>query len=532
MAHPTDFRRELHFGDRVILCAVDRPANVHAMFAAAVASRPQGEALICGSRRMRYADLDAEVARIAGGLAAHGIGRGDRVALLMGNGIAFVVLTYAVARLGAILVPLSIRDQMPGIRHALTDSGARMIVAEAGVAGIVPPAAETPDLVHRVAIGAADGFADYESLRAHPPVREAVDLGEEEIAAILYTSGTTGRPKGAMLTGLGIVHSASNYCTAMALGPEDRTIIVVPMSHVTGLVAGIHAAVRAGGTIIVEREFDAVRFLELAARERMSFTVMVPAMYNLCLHRANLAAYDLSAWRVGGYGGAPMPEPTIARLARELPGLGLMNCYGATETTSPVTIMPAAHTATHRLSVGLPVPGAEILVMDEDGRELPPGQPGELWHRGPMVVPGYWRNAEATAREFVCGFWRSGDIGSKDADGFVYVHDRKKDMINRGGYKIFTAQVESVLLAAPGVREAAVIAKPCPILGERVHAVVTLAGDVTPDEAALVAHCAAELADYQCPESFTFRVDPLPRNANGKVMKRLLRSELGFVSDG
>lgn len=532
MARTPDLRREVRFGDRVILCATDRVANVNAMLAGAVAARPGAEALICGDIRMTYADLDAEVALVAGGLAAHGIGRGDRVALLIGNGIEFVALTYAIARLGAILVPLSIRDQMPGIRHALTDSGARLLVAEAAFAGIVPPPAETPDLAHRIAIGAADGFAGYDDLRSEPLVVKASDLGEEETAAILYTSGTTGRPKGAMLTGLGIVHSATSYRNAMALGPDDRTIVVVPMSHVTGLVAGIHAAVRAGGAIIVEREFDALRFLETAARERMSFTVMVPAMYNLCLHRADLTAYDLSAWRVGGYGGAPMPEPTIARLARDLPGLGLMNCYGATETTSPVTIMPAAHTAARRLSVGLPVPGAEILVMDEDGRELPPGEPGELWHRGPMVVPGYWQNAEATAREFVSGFWRSGDIGSKDADGFVYVHDRKKDMINRGGYKIFTAQVESVLLAAPGVREAAVIAKPCPMLGERVHAVVTLAADATADESALAAHCAADLADYQRPESFTFRTEPLPRNANGKVMKRLLRSELGFVSDG
>ncbi len=525
-------RRESRFGDRVILCAADRPANVHAMLAEAVVARPGAEALICGETRMTYADLDAEVARLAGGLKAHGIGRGERVALLLGNGIAFVALTYAIARLGAILVPLSIRDQMPGIRHALTDSGAKLLVAEAAFAGIVPPPAETPELAHRVAIGSAEGFSAYETLRGHPPINEAADIGEEETAAILYTSGTTGRPKGAMLTGLGIVHSATSYRDAMALGPGDRTIVVVPMSHVTGLVAGIHAAVRAGGAIIVEREFDALRFLETAARERMSFTVMVPAMYNLCLHRADLSAYDLSAWRVGAYGGAPMPEPTIARLAQELPGLGLMNCYGATETTSPVTIMPASQTSARRLSVGLPVPGAEILVMDEDGREAAPGEPGELWHRGPMVVPGYWRNPEATAREFVSGFWRSGDIGSKDADGFVYVHDRKKDMINRGGYKIFTAQVESVLLAAPGVREAAVIAKPCPILGERVHAVVTLAADAAPDDQALAAHCAAALADYQRPESFTFRTDPLPRNANGKVMKRLLRQELGFVSDG
>jgi len=523
-------RAERHFGDRVVTCFADRPANVHAMLTEAVATRPAHEAVVFEDIRLTYRDFDAEVGRLAGGLRANGIGKGDRVALLLGNGIPFVAMTYAIARIGAIMVPLSIRDQMPGILHALTDSGAAVLVAEAGFTGIVPPADETPHLKVRVSVGAADGFTDFENLRGADPVTEAVALGEDEIAAILYTSGTTGRPKGATLTGLGIVHSATTYTHAMGLGPDDRTIVVVPMSHVTGLVAGIHTAIRAGGTIVIQRAFDVFAFLDLAARERMSFTILVPAMYNLCLHRADLSDYDLSAWRVGAYGGAPMPEPTISKLAEDLPQLGLMNCYGATETTSPVTIMPPAFTASHRLSVGRPVPGAEILVMDETGREVPAGEPGELWHRGPMVAPGYWRNPEATSKEFVNGFWKSGDFGSRDSDGFVYVHDRKKDMINRGGYKIYTAQVESVLLAYPGIGEAAVIAKPCPILGERVHAVVSLADGARIDEAALAAHCAAELADYQRPESFTFLTEPLPRNANGKIIKRHIREELGFVS--
>jgi acyl-CoA synthetase (AMP-forming)/AMP-acid ligase II len=299
------------------------------------------------------------------------------------------------------------------------------------------------------------------------------------------------------------------------------------MSHVTGLVAGIHTAVRAGGTIIAMREFKAPRFLDLAARERMSFAVMVPAMYNLCLLQPDFASFDLGAWRIGAYGGAPMPAVTLERLAEALPGLGLMNAYGATETTSPATLMPPAETAARRLSVGLPVAGVEIAVMDDDGREVPAGEHGEVWIRGPMVVPGYWQNPEATAREFVAGFWKSGDIGSVDAEGFVYVHDRKKDMINRGGHKIFTAEVESVLTAFPGVLEAAVVAKPCPVLGERVHAVLSVRpGEV--DETAVAAHCATRLADYQCPESFTLRAEPLPRNANGKIMKREIKAELGF----
>ncbi|EDQ34799.1 Acyl-CoA synthetase (AMP-forming)/AMP-acid ligase II [Hoeflea phototrophica DFL-43] len=521
-------RRELHYGNRVVACHAERPRNVHAMLASAVARHPRRQALICGETRLSYAELDDEVGRVAAGLAALGVGQGDRVAMLLGNGVPFVVVTYAAARLGAVTVPLSIREQMPGIRHALLNSEAIALIVEAEFIDLVPPPDETPNLSSRIAVGQASGYLDYDRLRRTGPLADAADVSEDEVATILYTSGTTGVPKGAMLTGLGIVHSSINFVTTMDLGPTDKTIVVVPMNHVTGLVAGIHTLICAGGSIAIMRDFKAERFLECAAREGMTCSLMVPAMYNLCLLQANLSDYDLSAWRVGGYGGAPMPAATIERLADALPGLGLMNAYGATEVTSPATVMPSDQTAARRLSVGLPVPGAEICVMDEAGREVPAGVDGELWIRGAMVVPGYWRNPEADAREFSAGFWKSGDIGSVDEDGFVHVHDRKKDMINRGGYKVFTAQVESVLTACPGVIEAAVVAKPCPILGERVHAVLSVNQDEAKQEA-VSAQCAAQLADYQCPESYTFYQAPLPRNANGKILKRQIRQELGFL---
>jgi acyl-CoA synthetase (AMP-forming)/AMP-acid ligase II len=299
------------------------------------------------------------------------------------------------------------------------------------------------------------------------------------------------------------------------------------MTHVTGLVAGIHTVIHCAGTIVVLREFKAAKFLETAAKNRMTYSLLVPAMYNLCLHQADLNDFDLADWRIGGYGGAPMPAATIERLGTALPNLGLMNAYGATETTSPATIMPADQTAARRLSVGRPVPGAEICVMGDTGQEVPLGEIGELWIRGAMVVPGYWRNPEADVREFTAGFWKSGDIGKIDADGYVHVLDRKKDMVNRGGYKIFTAEVESVLAAFAGVIEAAVVAKPCLILGERVHAVLSVKPEEV-DEEQIKAHCSAELADYQCPESYTFRDRLLPRNANGKIIKRQIKQELGF----
>jgi O-succinylbenzoic acid--CoA ligase len=274
--------------------------------------------------------------------------------------------------------------------------------------------------------------------------------------------------------------------------------------------------------------FKAAPFIDLLAAERVSHTIMVPAMYNLCLLQPGFADADLSAWRIGGYGGAPMPVATIEALAARLPGLTLLNAYGATETTSPVTLMPAGQTRGHADTVGVPLPAARVTVMDDDGREVAAGETGELWIAGPMVVPGYWANPEATAASFTAGHWHSGDLGSVDAEGYVRVFDRKKDMLNRGGYKIYSVEVENVLMAWPGMVEAAIIGRPCPVLGERVHAVVHVAPGSAGagDDAALRAFCAARLADYKVPETIGWSTEPLPRNANGKLMKRLLRDRL------
>jgi acyl-CoA synthetase (AMP-forming)/AMP-acid ligase II len=225
-----------------------------------------------------------------------------------------------------------------------------------------------------------------------------------------------------------------------------------------------------------------------------------------------------------------MPTPTIAELAERLPGLTLMNAYGATETSSPATIMPAGMTPAHRDSVGQVVACGEILVVDDEGRELPPGEVGELWVAGPMVVPGYWNNPEATASEFCGGYWRSGDIGSCDAEGYVRVLDRKKDVINRGGYKIYGIAVENALAEHPQVVEAALVGVPCPVLGERVHAFVCVRQlDDSTTPAALAAFSAQRVSDYAVPETWTIGTEPLPRNTNGKLLKRQLRQGLQAV---
>ncbi|MBP2231058.1 acyl-CoA synthetase (AMP-forming)/AMP-acid ligase II [Azospirillum agricola] len=516
-------RRESHFG-RVVPCLAERPPSVDALFRAAAAAAPAALAVIDGARRLTYGDLDWWVGRLANGLAARGLRKGDRLATLIGNRTAFVELSLACARLGLIHVPLNTRQRRPEIEYALTQSGASALVHEAAFAAELPDPAAVPGLRLRFAVdGTADGSEPYEGLMGDAEGGTAASpAGEEDPVCILYTSGTTGRPKGAVLSNLGVVQSCLNYRDALGLGPADRMVLAVPAAHVTGLVGVVHAILGAGGCLIVMPQFKARAFLELVEREAVTATLMVPAMYNLCLLDPEFDRFDLSSWRVGAFGGAPMPEATARRMKDKSPGLTLFNVYGSTETSSPVTILPRDSGPERLNSVGTALPTVDVRIMDEEGREVPPGEPGELWIAGSTVVPGYWNNPEADASAFVGGYWRSGDIGSIDEAGFVHILDRKKDMINRAGYKIYSAEVEDVLTHHPGVAEVAVVGYPDPVLGERVQAFVVTRRDTSEEE--LRRFCAERLSDYKVPDRVTFVEGGLPRNPNGKLLKTALRT--------
>ena len=523
-------RHELHFGDRVMRCFTQRPASIAEMLLDALARNPAGEALVVGDERLTWRDLHERVMRCAAGLAQLGVEKGDRVAMLVGNGSEFVIVNLAVPALGAIIVPMSTREQMPGLTYIVNHCTPKVLILGAEFADRVPAAADIPSVKHRVAIPAMAGCLAFKELMAAPPLPTPATVSEDDAAAILYTSGTTGRPKGAVLTHLGIVHSALHYEAGFALGPDDRCAAVVPLTHVTGLAAIVMPMVRCAGTLVIESAFKAKDFLTLAERERITYTLMVPAMYNLCLLQLQLKNHDLSKWRVGAYGGAPMPQATIDSLARALPNVVLMNIYGATETTSPVTMVPPGETGRRGESVGPPLPCADILVMGDDGREAPCGESGELWTAGPMIAKEYWNDPQATAQGITGGYWHTGDIGRIDAEGYIHVSDRMKDMLNRGGLKIYSVEVENVLQQYPGVVEAAVVGKPCPVLGERVHAFVYTGGAAV-DEGKVRELCTQRLSDYKVPESFTFASDPLPRNPNGKILKRALRELLTAQMD-
>jgi acyl-CoA synthetase (AMP-forming)/AMP-acid ligase II len=518
-------RLEARFGDRIVPAFCERPRNLWAMVEQAAARNGDGEALVCGDKRLTWRETVRRAQEIAAGLGKLGLNRGDRVAVLLGNRIEFPLILFAAAQAGLVTVLLGTRQQKPEIGYVLTDCGAKLLIHEAALSERVPDAKDVPDLAYRIVVDDDDRLSTFGRLADHPPLTEAAEVGEEDTAMILYTSGTTGRPKGAMLAHCNIIHSSMIFASSMELTAKDRSIAAVPLAHVTGIVANITTMVACAGALIIVAEFKAAEYLKIASRERVTYTVMVPAMYNLCLLQADFDKYDLSSWRIGGFGGAPMPIATIERLAVKIPGLKLMNCYGATETTSPSTIMPGELTASYIDSVGLPCAGATIIAVDAEGRELPRGEIGELWIHGASVIKGYWNNPKATVESFTGGFWHSGDLGSVDADNFVRVFDRQKDMINRGGLKIYSAEVESVLAGHASVVESAIIAKPCPVLGERVHAVVVTRDGVTSE--VLRAWCAERLSDYKVPETMWLTTDPLPRNANGKVLKRQLRETHG-----
>jgi acyl-CoA synthetase (AMP-forming)/AMP-acid ligase II len=509
-------RLEYH-GGRLTRCYADRPANVAAMLRASFEVAADRTAVVDGLRRVSYRELGARADTVAGNLARLGVKPGDRVALMAPNGFEVIVSVTAIALLGAVVVPMGTRLKRAEIEFIFEDSEPVAILHAPEFTAELPSSGPVAQLRF------AFGDERWQGLIAPQADAEAARtrIAEHDTFGILYTSGTTGRPKGAMLTHFNVVHSCIHWEDVHRLTRDECTALCVPWSHVAGLCGVVLPFLALGGTLVTMAEFKRREFLQLAQQERITHALMVPAMYGLCLLEPDLAGLDLSTWRLGVYGSAPMPETTIRRFADAFPGLLMCNAYGATETTSPATIMPPGDGVAHSDSIGKVVPCGDIRVMDDGGRELPPGAEGELWIGGPMVVPGYWRNPQANTVSFPGGYWKSGDIGSVDAQGYLRIADRKKDMIIRGGFKVYPAEVENVLTALGGVIEAAVVGRPDELLGESVVAFVNV--DRTLDAETLRAFCAERMADYKVPGQVVIGRDPLPRNANGKIQKAELR---------
>jgi long-chain acyl-CoA synthetase len=452
----------------------------------------------------------------------HAIKPGDRVALLFLNSAEFCVAVFACARLGAVAVTLNTKLKAPELEFMLQNSGARVLLMHDAVWGEIEPIrARVPCQAIYVGGRPPLGTTPLEALseRTPPP---AVVVGEEDVAFIMYTSGTTGRPKGAMGTHLGIISSNISIERCMGARDGDRTLVAVPLFHVTGLIAQFLSMALVAGTTVIMRTFDAAEALRLLDTERITYLIAAPTVFTMLRQQPGYHAAGRTV-RAVGYGGAPTPPDGVMALREWLPTATLHNAYGMTETCSPTTLMPAGEELRHISSVGRPVPIADVRTVEVGtGRECEVDEVGELWVWGPMVVPGYWANPEATAATMGDGWLRTGDLAKIDADGYVTVMDRLKDMINRGGEKIYCVEVEDVLCAHSSVLEAAVVGVPDPVYGEVVKACVVPRAGATVDPAELRRWVGERLAKFKVPREVAV-LDALPRNPNGKVIKSALR---------
>jgi acyl-CoA synthetase (AMP-forming)/AMP-acid ligase II len=493
-----------------------------AMFLEVAAAHGTREALVDGPVRLDHQQALRRSATVAARLMARGVAPGDRVAILLPNCWQYAIGYCGAQLAGAIVVLVNTRLTGPELDHVFTDSGATLIVTDDALGARVPAPL-------------ADRIVTADELMADPGPEEEVDPAglpghartPDDVAHLLYTSGTTGNPKGAMHTHANLVFNARTVRERLGAAPDERTLIAAPMFHATGTVSQFIGFFTAGGCCVFTPAFKAETTVALMVSERITFFAGVAAMLRLILLKAEDTASDLSALRLFVMGGSPVPEAFPAEVVRRLPGLTLGNVWGMTEATSIVTYTDGEEYLAHAGTVGRPVAGVEVAISLDDG---PPQDlrdtVGELCVRGPVVTGGYWNNPDATASTFVDGWLHTGDVGSIDADGFVRVLDRLKDMIIRGGENIYSLEVENVLATHPDVAEVAVVGVPDPIFDERVRAVVVPRPGRTPSVESLRSHAATALADYKVPAEFHF-AEELPRNASGKVLKRQLIDEAG-----
>ncbi|MDH3232921.1 MAG: long-chain fatty acid--CoA ligase [Alphaproteobacteria bacterium] len=482
----------------------------------------QKTAIICSGRRLTFAEFDALVAQMAGLLAAKGIERGDRLAVLMKNGMASCALYHAAARLGAVLCPINWRLAGPEIAFILEHSEARLLIFDAEFSPAIEALPDLPALEQRLSFG-EDGEVPPDP-PAHEPFTDPCPAAPDDPLLLVYTSGTTGRPKGAVLTQAQMAWSSLTMATTLDYRRSDVGLIPVPLFHVGGLSFAT-LFVHVGATAVLMPAWEADIALALIDREGINHFFAVAAMLEGLAQAPDYDSADLGSLRWIMSGGAPVPVELIHRFAER--GIPVIQTYGSTETAGPAVVVDIANAAAKAGAAGLPFFHTDIRIIDENGAPLPPDQPGEVQIRAPHVTSGYWRDDEATARAFDGDWFRSGDIGRLDADGYLHILDRKKDMIVSGGENIYPAEVERVLASHPAVAEVAIIGAPDPRWGETVCAVVFPAPGGAPTLEALIEHCRHDLARYKHPRKLVIRDAAMPRNATGKILKHELRRAPG-----
>ena len=478
---------------------------------------------------LTYAGLLQRSAVTAGALRDLGVGRGDVVAHLLYNSADFLDLMVACHRLGAIFMPLNWRLAGAELEYIVNHAGAKVLVSERELEPLIEPVRAGLCPTRWVRLGAegdgpgGGGWEPLDGLRAAAtPHHGIADVGRDDVARLMYTSGTTSRPKGVMITHGNLDAKNATHAVELGFTAGEIGLACGPLYHVGALDLTTTTLLHVGASTHVLRKFDVTAVLDAIERERISTVWLAPAMVNLILADPGLGARDLSSMRVIIDGGEKMPLPLIERVLDAFPNAWFADAYGLTETVSGDTFLDKG-LARHKLgSVGKPVIHLQVRVVDEQDVDVPAGKPGEIVLRGPKVCKGYWRDEEATARAFRGGWFHTGDVGILDDDGFLTIADRIKDMVISGGENIATPEVERVLYEHPAVLEAAVVASPDARWGEVPAAYVALRPGMEASAEEIMAFCAARLAKFKTPKIVRF-LEALPRNPSGKVLKRELR---------
>ncbi len=502
--------------------------NLATMLRESATSQPDKPLVHIGDLSLCYRQVDEISGRLAGSLLALGLEPGDKVAVQLPNVPQFLFAYFGIVKAGLVMVPLNPLLRADEIDYHVKDSDAKILVtfesfAEEAVAG----AADVPGLTtYVVALPGSDarpdGTKSFDELYLAEDTGDIAPVGAEDTAVLLYTSGTTGKPKGAELTHFELYMNCTVAGELFGFADDDIGLAVLPLFHVFGLSSVLNTAVRFGGTLVLVPRFEPGPVVDALERHRCTIFSGVPTMYFALLNE-DLAGRDLSALRVGISGGAAIPGEVLRAFEQALPGVVILEGYGLSETASTTTFNVSAEQRKVG-SIGKPIWGVQVKVVDEHDKELPPGAEhvGEIVIRGHNVMKGYYQRPEATEEAFRGGWFRSGDLGYRDEEGFFFVVDRKKDLIIRGGYNVYPREVEEVLYTHPAILEVAVIGRHDARLGEEVVAVVALNPDAALDTDDLIVFARERLAAYKCPREVRI-IDELPKGPTGKILKKELR---------
>ena len=488
---------------------------------------PDKEAIIFGERRFTYKQLGERVDALAEGLRQLGLKRGDIVAILLLNCSEYFEITFAVNKLGAAWLPLNYRLAGPEVTYILNHSEAKMLFSEKEFEPLVQGIRkDIPGVQKCIGVGkeVPAGWESYDGLvEGHKGAKVPHALVElDDLHRLMYTSGTTAHPKGVMITYGNLYWKNVGHIIMFDIKPEDKTLVVGPLYHVGGMDLTATGTLNVGGSLVILRRFDPIPVLRAIQNERPTNAWFAPAMVNTLFQEPTFDRYDVSSIRYIIDGGEKMPLPLITRIKEKFPKAWFADAYGLTETVSGDTFLAKDQMIAKIGSVGKPVFQLRVRIVDDEGRDVPPNTLGEIVLRGPKVFKGYWKNPQATAEAIKNGWFHTGDIGTLDEEGYLYIVDRKKDVIISGGENIASLEVERVIYELPQVLETAVVGLPHPKWQEIPKAFVVLKKGEKLTAEAIMAHCSEKLAKFKVPKEVEF-IDMLPRNPSGKILKRELR---------